>query len=73
MHGPALGLLLAILVTAVIFGGAFLIAQVIVPAMLRGESIAMLRWGAVALIGGFLIYRLYGRLRRRRRDKTELT
>jgi hypothetical protein len=75
MRGSAVGLLLAILVTAVIFGGAFLIVQIIVPAMMRGESLAMLRWGAVALIGGFLVYRIYGRLRRRRRmrNETELT
>jgi ABC-type nickel/cobalt efflux system permease component RcnA len=71
MRGSAVGLLLALLVTAVIFGGAFLVVQVIVPAMMRGESLDMLRWGGVVLIGGFLAYRIYGRLRRRRRARSE--
>jgi divalent metal cation (Fe/Co/Zn/Cd) transporter len=71
MRGSAVGLLLAIFVTAVIFGGAFLVVQVIVPAMMRGESLDMLRWGAVVLIGGFLAYRIFARLRRRRRARSE--
>ena len=66
MRGSALGLVLALLMTGAIFGGAWLLIQVIIPAMGRGESMPLLRWGAVALIGAVLVYRLVSRYRRGR-------
>ena len=62
-----LGLVLALAVTVALFGGAFLAIEVIMPALARGEGLAMLRWLAVAVIGGILAYRLFKRFRRRRR------
>ena len=61
-----LGLVMAVLVTGAIFGGGWLLLQVIIPAVGRGEALPMLRWAAIAIIGAILVYRLFGRYHRRK-------
>jgi hypothetical protein len=72
MRGTSLlGLVLALAITVALFGGAYLAVEVIMPALARGQGMEMLRWLAVAVIGGILAYRLFKRFRRRRRAEDD--
>ena len=63
-----LGLVLALLATGTIFGTAYFVVYV-VPTMAGGDVLVLMRWAAMALIGGLLLYRLYARVGRSRKKK----
>lgn len=69
MNGTSLlGLILALLVTGTIFGAGYFIIY-IVPTLAGGDALLLMRWAAVVLIVGLLLYRLYARLGRSRKKK----
>ena len=59
-----IGLLAALAVTAGLFGGAWLIVQVIST----GQWLVAVRWIALVLIAGVLAFRIITRIRRRRSE-----
>lgn len=61
-----IGFPLAVLATAVLFGGIYLVVTVLVPALMRGEWGLPLRIGGIVVIAAVLGYRLYRRIRDRR-------
>ena len=61
-----IGLLLAIAVTGAMFGIAWLVVQVIST----GQWVSALRWVALVVLGGVLIFRIVARIRKRRASES---
>ena len=66
-----LGLVLALLITGAIFGTGYFVLSIL-PTLASGEAMGLARWGAAALIGAVLAYRLYGRTRGRSKKRPAL-